>query len=227
MKTLPILLSVLLIVPAVGQLRKRPKFHGRPNLGKEEIGKHAAMKEEEILDHLDTHKWKKNPEATDKRPNGLNEYHTRTLRRIVVLLRHGALSEEQGKLFKETHTTITERGKQLNADGELSESERAELRSKLDGLNDDINSALQAAEEGDQRTPLLNQTQHRFEEKIEFGVRSGRLSSGEASRLTREVEKLKRMEEREKAGGLSTREREDLFEEAAELAREINKELKD
>lgn len=227
MKTLPILLIALLALPAAGQNRKGPKFHGRPGIAKEQIGKHGAMKEEQILDHLDTHKWKKDPEATDQRPTGLNVYHTRTLRRIVVLLRHGALSEEHGKLFKETHTTITERGKELNADGELSETERAELRAKLDGLNDDINGALQAAEEGDQRTPLLNQTQHRFEEKIEFGVRSGRLSTGEASRLTRKVEKLKRMEDREKAGGLSTREREALFEEAAELGHEINKELKD
>ena len=69
--------------------------------------------------------------------------------------------------------------------------------------------------------------QHRFEERIEFGVRSGRLSKGEAAKLTRMVESLKRMEDREKAGGLSTREREDLFEEVAELNRELNKDLKD
>ena len=90
-----------------------------------------------------------------------------------------------------------------------------------------INGAIEDPEEGTERTPLLNMAQHRFEERIEFGVRSGRLSKGEAAKLTRMVESLKRMEDREKSGGLSTREREDLFEEVAKLNRELNKDLKD
>ncbi len=228
MKLLSILILTALAVPAMGQLGPRKKkAPGRPSITKEAVGKNAAMREEQVLDKVDTHKWKKDPEAIDKRPTGLNEYHTRTLRRIVVLLRHGALSEEKGKFFKEEHTAITLQGKEMNADGELSAAEKETLRGRLDRLNDDINAAIEDPEEGDQRTPLLNMTQHRFEERIEFGVRSGRLSKGEASSLTRKVESLKRMEDREKAGGLSTREREKLFEEAAEISREINKELKD
>jgi len=227
MKTLPILLLALFVLPAAGQGHKGAKFGGRPGVTKENIGENAAMREEQLLDHLDTHKWKKDPEATDVRPTGLTEYHNRTYQRIVVLLRHGALSEGNGKLFKETHTRITEHGRALNSDGELTDAEKAELRAQLDGLNDDINAALKTAEEASERTPLLNQAQHRFQEQIEFGVRSGRLSTGEANRLSRMVEKLERLEEREKAGGLSTRDREKLFEEAAELAREIHKELKD
>lgn len=230
MKVLPIL-SILLFaaitLPAYGQLGKRGPRPGRPGITKEEIGKHAAMREEQLLDQIDTHKWKKDPEATDKRPSGLTEYHTRTLRRIVALLRHGALSEEKGKFFKEEHTSITLQGKEFNKDGELSAEERETLRGRLDKLNDDINAAIEEAEKGDERTPLFNQTQHRFEEKIEFGVRSGRLSKGEAATLTRKVESLKRLEEREKSGGLSSREREKLFEQAAEVERDINKALKD
>ncbi|MDX1681211.1 MAG: hypothetical protein R3242_10825 [Akkermansiaceae bacterium] len=228
MKTITLLTIAALaipVLPALGQPGHR-KAH-RHGLHKANIGKNAAMREEQLLDHVDTHKWKKDPEAMDRRSTVLSEYHNHTLRRIVALLRHGALGEEKGKEFKEIHTVITERGKELNADGKLSETEKQELRGRLNELNDDITASIQDAEQGDQRTPLFNQTQHRFEEQIEFGVRSGRLSKGEASSLTRKVEKLKRLEDREKAGGLSSREREKMFEEAAELARDIHRQLQD
>ena len=227
MKLLSIILLTALAAPAFGQFGPRKKGPGRPGVSREAVGKNAAMREEQVLDRIDTHKWKKDPEAIDKRPTSLNEYHTRTLKRIVALLRHGALSEEKGKFFKECHTEITKQGKLLNEDGELDAQERDTLRSRLNDLNDDINGAIEEPEEGNERTPLLNMAQHRFEERIEFGVRSGRLSKGEAAKLTRMVESLKRMEDREKSGGLSTREREDLFEEVAKLNRELNKDLKD
>lgn len=225
MKLLSILLFTALALPAFGQLGARKAKRG--GFTPHGAGKNAAMLEEQMLDRVDTHKWKKDPEAIDKRPTSIGEYHTRTLRRIVSLLRHGALTEEKGKFFKEEHTAITLLGKEMKADGELSADEKETLRGRLDRLNDDINDAIQEPEQGDQRTPLLNLAQHRFEERIEFGVRSGRLSKGEASKLTRMLESLKRMEDREKSGGLSTREREKLFEEVAELNRELHRDLKD
>ncbi|MGD7652033.1 MAG: hypothetical protein ACQCXQ_02375 [Verrucomicrobiales bacterium] len=194
----------------------------------ENASEHIAMKEEALLDHVDTHKWKADPEATDRRPENLIQYHNYTYRRIVRLLHHGALTEADGKQFKESHTTITNTGKELKADGELTEEETAGLRADLDTLNDEINANLKAAEEAAERSPILNHAQHRMEEQIEFGERSGRLSKGEASRLKRSVAKLAAMEDRLKSSnGLSTREREKLFEEALELKLEINKELKD
>ena len=185
------------------------------------------MREEALLDHLDTHKWKKDPEAADKRSENLVEYLNHTYKRIVRLLHHGSITEENGKIFKVKHTTITQNGKDMRLDGELTSEEKDEIRSQLDDLNDEINAALQESEKASQRTPIFNHVQHRFEEQIEFGERSGRLSSGEASRLKRDLAKLNALEEKAKSGGLSTREREKLFEEAAELARELSKELRD
>ena len=144
------------------------------------------------------------------------------------LLHHGALTEEDGLAFKKLHTEITVMGKQMRAAGELTDEQVAELRAQLDGLNDIINASLQEAEKAANRTPILNHMQHRFQEQIEFGVRSGRISTGEASRLKRKVESLGKLEDRLKdASGLSTRERERLLEEAAELRREITKDLND
>lgn len=217
------LCSLLLMIQAQGR-PPGPKF--RPGNG-ERGAERAAMEEEQLLDHLDTHKWKKDPEATDQRPQELGAYHNRTYKRIVRLLKLGAITEENGKLFKEKHTAITQAHQSQDSSSELTAEQKAEWRAKLDTLNDAINSALQAAEEGANRTPMLNRAQHRFEEKIEFGERSGRLSKGEVSRLNRMVDKLKRLEEREKASGLSTSDREKLFKEAGEIARDINKALMD
>lgn len=223
MKIIIILLVTLLALPAYAQRKGK----GRTNWNKGEAGERGALREEALLDHLDTHKWRKDPEATDKRPENLVEYHNHTYRRIVRLLHHGSITEENGKLFKVKHTNITEHGKELRGDGELTSEEKAELRGMLDELNDQINAALDDAEKASKRTPILNHAQHRFEEQIEFGERSGRLSSGEASRLKRDLAKLNALEEKAKAGGLTTREREKLFEEAAEIARELHKELRD
>ncbi len=225
--TIATLCSLLLLI----QVDARPPG-GRPPGGPgirpvptERGAERAAMHEEMLLDHLDTHKWKKDPEATDVRPEDLGHYHNRTFQRIVKLLTHGAITEENGKSFKEKHTAITQFAQAARAAGNFTPEMQAETRGKLDALNDEINAALIAAEEGANRTPILNRMQHRFEEKIEFGVRSGRLSNGEAGRLTRMVEKLKRLEERAKDGGLSTRDREKLFAEAGEIARELHQAL--
>jgi hypothetical protein len=205
---------------------------GRPSGGpgagpipRERGAERAAMREELLLDHLDTHKWKKDPEATDVRPEDLGQYHNRTYQRIVRLLTHGAITEENGKAYKEKHTEITQLAQGARTAGNFTPEMQTEVRGMLDALNDEINAALKAAEEGANRTPILNRMQHRFEEKIEFGERSGRLSQGEVGRLKRMVEKLKRLEERAKEGNLSTRDREKLFAEAGQIASELEKAL--
>ena len=79
----------------------------------------------------------------------------------------------------------------------------------------------------DKRTPLVNKSQHRFEELIAFGVRSGRLSTLEASSLRRKVKRLEDTEDRLKAGNLSSNERERLMKEVMELERDLKKSLRD
>jgi len=229
MKITPLLILAAIAIPlhAAPPGKARVKGGQVKVRGGAGIEERAAMREEAVLDHLDTHKWKKDPEATDKRPENLGEYLNRTYQRIVRLLHHGAITEKDGLTFKMTHTDITTEGKSMRAQGELTPEQKQELRGRLDTLNDDINASLKEAEEGSQRSPILNRVQHRFEEQIEFGVRSGRLSNAEASRLKRKVEKLAAIEEKAKDGGLTTREREKLFEEAAEIARDLRKDLMD
>lgn len=81
--------------------------------------------------------------------------------------------------------------------------------------------------QGDDATPLLNKKQKKLEKRIAAGVKSGKLSTGEASSLRRKLNSLARYEATLKAGELSTSERERLHKKSLEVTRAINKELKD
>ena len=192
----------------------------------ERKAENAAIREEALLDRIDEHAWKKDPEARDHRDANLREYTNHTYRRIVKLLTLGALEEADGKGFKKWHGKIVTKAKAANQDG-LDETEKQAIRAELNQLNDAINGAIQEPEKGDDRTPIVNKAQHRFEELIEFGIRSGRLSTLEASSLRRKVKRLEDAEDRLKAGKLTSNERERLMEEVVELQREIKKELRD
>ena len=194
----------------------------------EKRAENSALREEFRLDKRDTHGAQVDP-GKDVRPEDFEKYHKATYARIVSLLKAGKIDGAQGTDFKLAHTEVTNLIKEAKAttDG-LTKGRKASLRKDLDEINDDINKIAGAGDEGDKRTPMLNIAQHKFEEAIEFGKRSGRLSTGEASRLTRKLESLERLEERIKSGSsLSERERVKLHEEALEIRRELVKELKD
>jgi len=187
-------------------------------------GKGSAMREEALLDKRDTHGqlglWDK-----DKRPKEVQIYHALTFKRIRSLLANGKLTEEQGTTFKTLHEEITADLTSKRSDG-LTEEERSSVRGSLDQLNDAINAVIGKAEEGNARTPLLNQKQHAMEERIQFGERSGRLSKGEAASMRRKLERIQEMEERLKKNELTTREREKLHEEMNQTLLELNRELR-
>ena len=185
-----------------------------------------ADREELILDKIDSKLLLKDPECGDHRHADINHYTNHTAKRIIKLAVRGALTEDQAKAFDDRHEAIVATAKATKE--QTGKIDTATLRTSLNTLNDDINAAIIAAEEGDKRTPILNLAQHRFEEKIEFGEKTGRLSKGEASSLRRKVDSLKKLEARTKDGKeLSEREREKLMKEALEVRREIEKELRD
>ena len=203
---------------------KRSKRHIKQNKKVER----AAIKEENIIDRKDTH----GPQVEagkDKRPAGLSNYHTYTFQRIKALLATGKITEEQGTTYKTTHTEITQAiASAKESNGGLSTQEVTSLRAQLDSLNDSINTVTGSGDADDARTPLLNRFQHQMEEKIEAGVRFGRLSTGEASSLRRKLARLAEVEKRYKSNEeITQREREKLFEEAQELRKDLHKSLTD
>ncbi|MFK7850981.1 MAG: hypothetical protein AB8D78_08390 [Akkermansiaceae bacterium] len=194
----------------------------------EKRAERIAMEEEALLDRRDTHSLKalaRDPEASDKRPESVIAYHRHTFKRIVRLSMLGSLSKVEADTFKEKHTEITVAANAT--DGSLTSDQKADIRDSLNDINDAINITLSAADKGNQRTPFVNRALHRFEERVEFGERSGRLSTGEASSIRRAIDRLANDVERAKSKSITLKVREKLIEDALEIERKINKELGD
>ncbi len=194
---------------------------------KKKSAERSAAREEFILDKKDTHGSQNEP-GKDARPEDLGAYHKHTYSRIVSLAKAGSLTNDQATEFKLTHTEITNQIKTAKESDTLTAGKKTSIRKDLNDLNDTINTSVKAPDAGDKRTPVVNKAQHKYEEVIQFGERSGRLSKGEASRLRRKVDSLEKLEARYKAGSsLSTREREKIHEEMIEIRRDLHKELLD
>ena len=228
MKITSMLATVTLALVALESANAQQRKGLGRGKNKEKAAERSALWEGFKLDKKDTHGRQSTP-GKDRRPENLDIYHKVTYERIVTLLKAGKIKTEEGTEFKLAHTEVTIAMKESKlSEGSLSSGRKDALRKELDKINDSINAVVQEGDQGDKRTPTLNTAQHRFEELIEFGKRSGRLSSGEASRPNRKLSSLERLEERLKNGAsLSDRERVQLHEEAIEIRREIFKELKD
>lgn len=196
----------------------------------EELAKRMVLKEEERTHIKGDHTLADingNPETKDFRSNNIGDYTKHTIHRIVKLNAMGALTAADAVYLKDKHGEILQSAKASAADGDVTEAERNTYRAALDGLNDEINEKFQGAESAEKRTVMANRAQLRFEEKIDAGEASGRLSSGKASSLRRKLDSLERSEERLKTGELSTRDREKLMEEVLEVRQEIMEALLD
>ncbi len=210
---------------------KKHKKNGRPHINNKGMeGKRGAALEERILDQKDTHG--ADIEAgKDKRPTTIREYHLHTYARIKALLKNGKLTEEQGTKFKTMHTEVTRGIATANEDKTMTTGEIKSLRGHLDQINDQINVIVGDPDAGDkdeERTPLLNKQQHKLEEAIEAGERSGRLSTLEANGLKRKLKRLTDLEDRlKKDEKITNSDRDKLFKEAAELKRDFKKALFD
>jgi len=219
--------ATIAFVPATTLAGKPFKKLKKRTNGIEKRAEKNALREEIKLDKKDTHGSQRDPGLKDSRPADIHRYVSHTYSRIVSLLKAGAVTEQEGQELKQQHTDVVTSLKANKESGGLSDLEKSAARKSLDILNDNINASIEEAEKGDDRTPLLNIKQHRYEETIEAGERRGRLSKGEASSLRRKLESLYRLEDRIKHGKLSVRDREKLHKEALELQRDIHKELRD
>lgn len=220
-KTLYTLLCLCLVTgTALAKKNRKHKIHKHAKKGEK-----AAVIEERILDKRDTHKIM--PEAgKDKRPEKLETYFNYTYSRIKALLQAGRITEKQGTEFKTKHSEIAKAIHFARSDKKISSNENTVLRGSLNQLNDAITAVVGDAEEGEERTPLLNTMQHRMEEAIEAGVRSGRISKGKASTLKRKLATVTRLEDRlKKDKEISAKEREKLFKEMNEVRRDLKREL--
>lgn len=190
-------------------------------------GKNGAIIEEHIIDQKDTH-GADVEEGKDRRSSNISTYHTQTFTRIKALLKSGKITEAEGTEYKTIHTEITESLSAAKKDGALTSDEIKSIRKELDGVNDTLTLIAGNGELDEERTPLLNRIQHRIEEFVESGLKSGRLSTLEANGIKRDLARLVSLEDRLKSDKeITTKEREKLFTEAGEIRREIYRKLRD
>lgn len=190
-------------------------------------GENGAIREERILDQKDTH-GAQTEEGKDRRPSNTSTYHEYTYKRIKALLKSGKITEAEGTEYKALHTAVTESIAEAKKDGTLTKEEINSIRKALDDINDTLTAIAGNGEVEEERTPLLNRRQHQFEEAIEAGLKSGRLSTLEANGLKRKLARLTSLEDRLKRDKEITKsEREKLFKEIAEIGREMMKDLRD
>ncbi len=208
-------------------MAKKPGKHRHHRHDKKNNGENGAIAEERILDKKDAH-GAQIEEGKDRRSTNLNTYHKYSFSRIKALLRSGKITEAQGTEYKKIHATITKSLADAKKDGTITQGESKSLRDDLDLLNDVMTVVAGKGEQEKERTPLLNSIQHRMEEAIAAGRKSGRLSTLQANGLQRKLKSLAGLEERlKKDAEISKNEREKLFKEIAEIKRDIRKALRD
>lgn len=214
----------LTLITGTAMARKPGKHH---HLHRDKDGEHAAAIEELLLDQKDTH-GAHVEEGKDRRSSNISTYHTQTFTRIKALLKSGKITEAEGTEYKTEHEAITKALADAKNDGTMTSDEIKSIRKGLDDLNDTLTIIAGDGDEDLERTPLVNGSQHRIEEMIEFGLRSGRLSTLEANGIKRDLARLVSLEDRVKNDKeVTTKEREKLFEEIGEIRREIHKSLHD
>jgi hypothetical protein len=192
-------------------------------------GKNAALIEERIINEKDID-IELLEECKDKRSSDINTYHSETLTRIKAMQKSGKITEVEVSEYKSSHEAITRSISDAKKDGTMTSNEIKSIRKGLDDLNDTLTVIAGDEKINLRRTPVFNRQLEEVKELADFGTKSGRLSTAEASKVNRDLESLEKLEQQIKEDQeteLSTKEREKLFQEIIEIREYIKKSMRD
>lgn len=144
----------------------------------------------------------------------IDERQARLDQRIDDGVRTGDLTRTEAERLRDDFRDLARLEGRYRSDG-LSAAERADLDQKFDALAAQIRIERTDASRGDGRASTqewmsINQRQARLDQRIDVGVRNGRLTRSEAMRLRDDFHDLARLEARYRTDGLSGWERADL-----------------
>ncbi|MBC7858765.1 MAG: hypothetical protein H7Z39_08285 [Burkholderiaceae bacterium] len=148
--------------------------------------------------------------------------------RIEQGVESGRITRDEAQRLYQREREIGERASRYKADGYASAAERQQLRLELDALRADVESAIAnpRAAASYERTPGIDRREAALRERIEDGVRDGRIDEREARRLYRLERRIERDELRAKADGVVTwQERRQLRRELADLNEDLERAL--
>lgn len=146
--------------------------------------------------------------------------------RIQQGLASGQITPSEARALYRRDREIDLRESRFKSDGRATPQERQRLRADLDGLNADVERMMSnrvvARQPG--ATPGIDNRQFNISERIDAGVRSGRITQREARRLHRRERNIERQEARFKSDGVAThQERRQLRNELVALSDEVQR----
>lgn len=148
--------------------------------------------------------------------------------RIEQGVESGRITRDEAQRLYRREREIGDRESRYKADGYASAAERQQLRQDLDALRADVERAIvnPRVAQPDERTPGIDRREAALRERIDEGVRDGRIGEREARRLYRMERRIERNEQRAKADGVVTwQERRQLRRELADLNEDLERAL--
>ncbi|MEO8407046.1 MAG: hypothetical protein ABI476_01275 [Oxalobacteraceae bacterium] len=147
--------------------------------------------------------------------------------RIQQGLASGQIAPSEAQYLYRREREIQIRENRFKADGSASAQERQQLRQDLDALRAEVEFKLansRGAAQQSTNTPGIDNREFRIGDRIEEGVRSGRITNGEARALQRRQREIERHEARFKSDGVVTpQERRQLRNELAALRDDVER----
>jgi|SRR5665647_285674 len=146
--------------------------------------------------------------------------------RIQQGMASGQITPSEAQALYRRDREISIRENRLKTDGRATPQERQQLRADLDGLNADVERMMTNRNVVGQRgnAPGIDNRQFNIGERIDEGVRSGRITQREARKLHSRERDIARQEARFKRDGVVTpQERRKLQNELAALSNEVQR----
>jgi hypothetical protein len=142
-------------------------------------------------------------------------------------LRTGSITPSEAQNLVRRQREIQLRENRIKADGRATPGERQSLRQDLDALNAEVERKMsnrRVVGQGSGRTPVIDDGQENIRDRIAQGVRSGRISQGQARRFDNRERNIARNEARFKADGVVTQqERRQLRNDLAVLREDVER----
>ncbi|MBX9668222.1 MAG: hypothetical protein K2X93_11410 [Candidatus Obscuribacterales bacterium] len=149
--------------------------------------------------------------------------------RIAQGVRDGSITNQEAADLRVKASRVGELENQMRVGG-LSVAERERLNDELNRLNDDVHRQMRDGDTAN--TPgrgdaAVVTRQAELNSRIDAGLRSGKLTSAEGTRLKASAATIANLESRLRGGGLSPSERSSLNDELNRLSREIERQIND
>ncbi len=166
--------------------------------------------------------------ASAQQWQSINQRQANLDQRIDVGVRNGSLTRGEAARLRDEFRDLARLEARYRSSYGLSQSERRDLDRRFDALSARIRYERRDDDDrGNGGWGQINQREREVVNRLEYGLRTGRISRYEAVRIRAELNDFNRAEERYRRNGLSNDERRDLTRMLDRLDRIVQAEMND